>query len=823
MTPPPDRYVEQPSYNDLSKPSMQFECTPDGYCKALVGNSQTSMENNTHQNVYLPFIDSKSNFIPSEPNVATVAFVFDERSSDETMVKKAVTEQLDIETAVKTRVKNDSGDSGMSVTFAKEIFDTSETDVKSRINENVDEKNSNSARSKEVSDYVSAENTSDPSGITPGNVSFQNVSSLSTLGGSENRAFVTDSSTGSKTSSDLNTTPDYVRAQAEQDKLNTQSSSGFDQTMTFPNSQNTVTDIDNALSHFPENYVQNCQNAEERGSNFLDKSVPLLTVIPTPACMGELVSQNESNPNDKANHVAPKKLVLTPTLVTKENSKIENVNESLPHLELNSLLSHISKTSVNNTDDITEDDAVQDISDFGSNLDEDSVQFNEGQHIPDNVKVSDEQNLSDYVQTTDAPHITDNISSKENFTNQQMTDQPHLADYVQTTDQPSITDYSFHMSEKQNVQAQNISDSEIVDSFTSLSTESSLTLPSFTSDQTDALSPYNVSNISDQENIIPTINPVGNSDPSCSDPSCSDSVSVSLGGYVSEAFASQELQPTNIVDHSTSFDSYSSAEISSFPTSSASPPVSSSGYVSLPDALQAQTSSVASSDISMCSMDNSNSLNQFQNPVYHPEPHENTSVKDNNIPIFSNGYVSYPDAVKILNAPLVTTNHITENIDSIPVAPAQDPSGYVSTTDIPSITSTVAIDSSIVGPHTSRETCSTGGQPSRENPPTNHPLDSFGNKSNNTSGCQVPNIDGYVEHKFIAKGNLNGTVLFCKKDSPANVLMEMAKQVNDGDDQVTDNTSDLASLEDEDTMTDDFTHEGGFSGYVSSEFAMERL
>ena len=109
-----------------------------------------------------------------------------------------------------------------------------------------------------------------------------------------------------------------------------------------------------------------------------------------------------------------------------------------------------------------------------------------------------------------------------------------------------------------------------------------------------------------------------------------------------------------------------------FPTSSASPPVS----VSLPDALQAETSSVASSDISMCSMDDRKSLNQFQNPVYHPEPNENSSLK--------NFYTHL----------LVTTSHIPIRNDSALVVAVQCSSGYVFSTNICSNSSVVPLEDS---------------------------------------------------------------------------------------------------------------------------------
>lgn len=211
---------------------------------------------------------------------------------------KDTTVVVDNEPTGKTRVKNESGDSGMSENLAKGILGTPEADVKNSLHENIDEMNSDKISINEISGFVSAENDSEPSTNVPGNMFLQDQYYMPASGSTENRALAIDMSTVSKTDSILNATSIFARSQTGQD-------SDFNQTTTSLNSQNTTTNADNVLSHLLRNDVQSSQNAGERGSISKDECVPLLTVIPTPACMSESVSQNESRLNYETNYVMP--------------------------------------------------------------------------------------------------------------------------------------------------------------------------------------------------------------------------------------------------------------------------------------------------------------------------------------------------------------------------------------------------------------------------------------------------------------------------------------------------------------------------------------
>ncbi|XP_060591059.1 uncharacterized protein LOC132746027 isoform X2 [Ruditapes philippinarum] len=762
MTPPADRFVDQPSYNATSKPDCQPQLRPDGYCIATNGTSQASLPI-----LHIPY--TTDILIPQNPIVADVGFVFNERysNSGETFLKDFGPPSMHNETAIKTRVKKESGDSGMSETFAKEIIETSETDVLCKTGENVDKKNSQIESiigSSEVPDYVSVDTASNPSSVIQGN--------MQAFGGQENRAFSTEMHTSSSGSS-----PEYVKAQAAPDSLTSQLSSNSYNALTIPSDT-----IPTVQDHFPENN----QTFVERCSNSFDNTVPLLTVIPCPAGMDKSVSNNGTSPTDETSFPLTSYTTVTgPSLSAEEDDGKDGTDMPLPHVQLDRLLSRLPKPSVEIDDDAMNDVAKMNIPDHGSTV-------NDEQHFEDNAKTSKERNVSDYVQTTDLDCVSPNIGREQNLPYVQTTDQKYFVDCVQ----PSTPDY-YGESARETDQECDISVPDTV-----FRVEPYVTLPSSSTSQISTVTPFNASINSAQENDVSNVNSLRNAGPDSSLPS---------EGYVSSDFANQAFNPTISADSTVSFDNHITQSIAGtgyVPTCSAALTMPSIDNASPPTVLQSQTSAFVIGQIPECSVDNENNVSHLQNLICPP------ALTDNSFVYNPDGYVCHPNSSPDANPSSTVSNNILSRNSPIQYSPSRDSSAYVSSTEIPEIFSKKPQENSETG-----------------NPSSSGSLHSYNDEKNTNiskNNCKGPNTNGYVDLKFISEGHLNEAFSFNDDSSNSNFGMRNMASEDEVEDvvesQIDDFTSDSgrSTLEDENSGRDQM-QQSNFDGYVSSEYAMERL
>jgi hypothetical protein len=293
-------------------------------------------------------------------------------------------------------------------------------------------------------------------------------------------------------------------------------------------------------------------------------------------------------------------------------------------------------------------------------------------------------------------------------------------------------------------------------------------------------------------------------------PDSSFSVSLPSEGYVSAAFANQAFNPTISGDSTVSFDNYITQSIAGtgyVPTCSAALSMPSIGNASLPTVLQSHTSAVDNGQIPECSFDNENNVSHLQNLKCPP------ALTDNNFVYNPDGYICHPNSSPNANPLSTVSNNISRNSPT-QYSPSQESSGYVSSTDIPEIFSKKPQENSETG-----------------NLSSNGSLQSSNDEKNTNiskNNCKGPNTNDYVDLRFISEGHLNEAFSFNDDSSNSNFGMRNMASEDEVEDvvesQIDDFTSDSgrSTLEDKNSGRDQM-QQSNFDGFVSSEYAMERL
>ncbi|XP_053395232.1 uncharacterized protein LOC123524075 isoform X2 [Mercenaria mercenaria] len=354
MTPPACKFKEQPKFVDVSLLNNP-QILPNGYCIAALGKGQRPDTDPGSPSVELDCLHTSLDnlgFIPTEPVVAQVGFVMNGNSAtgSETLVKNVDRDTVLNETVVKTRVKKESGDSGVSDAYSKAALGISEEKMINDNGQDVDENNANSDN--EIPDYVSGDKVINSSFktssiIIPKPLAFSECSfDNSSFSDREN-----DNSTGHVADTSVGSSPDYVKAQSPHDNVNAL----FPPDYITAQSPTISTNIkaDNHQVNLPEHEIQN-KSKEDNESKcdqvLADASFQQLTKIPCPRSMDEsdnssIEEETVSSPT-RADASSPVK----PQSGTSRSDYIKVTNNSTPMIHIPSNSSKSLSQPVNEND-----------------------------------------------------------------------------------------------------------------------------------------------------------------------------------------------------------------------------------------------------------------------------------------------------------------------------------------------------------------------------------------------------------------------------------------------------------------------------------------
>ncbi|XP_053395083.1 homeobox-like protein HDP1 [Mercenaria mercenaria] len=792
MTPPVGKFDEQPKFSDVSG-LKNPRVLPNGYCTATFEKGQSSDTDPGSHAVELGSLHTSldnSGFVLTEPVVAQVGFVMNGNNvtGSETFVKKVDRNIVLDETAVKARVKNDSGDSGVSDAYSKAALGRSEEKKNNDNGQDVDDKNSNSDN--EQPDYVSGDKVINSSFKTSSNTipkplafsecSFGN-SSFSDRENDNTTSHVTDTSFGSS--------PDYVKAQSPHDNVNAFLSPGYitAQSPTISTNINT----DNHQVSLPEQEIQNKSNEDNESNSekiLANASFQPLTNIPCPRSMDE--SHDSSIEEESASSPTHADASSPVKSGTSRSDYIKVTNNSTPMI-----------------------------------------------HIPSNSSksvsqpVNENGQASGYVTTTDMPNISVKCAPQQQAnsgtsyvtlpnTGTPVSERTHGIQVQMSCVNPHQKPDDAHVSVSESQTSKQNSDVSLgyVTSVTSPNT-SHLTQSSLNSSPVS----FTGSNyFSEDPNIkIPT--------------PASDQTNMTLPSV-------HNRMSSNVVTDNHAAGGYTShSAVAQVPVPASSAPVSitSGGYLPHLNPVQGQMSpGVAAAQSAMYSPNVQNHSIAIKSQMFD-------STVANNISSCKGEHeqdLAYPSASKTIDSTSsANSGYVLSENNSVPKSTDQTSSGYETNTDSRATFSSAASDDNDVNPQyrlttaqktdsqlkesytgsdcTGRSLSSESGMvPFINDQPKENIPDSNTNKTNEsqrpnsvpTSERQLPN--GYVDHQFIPRGNYY-------KEQPSVEMRNIEKQ-NDEDDQGSKRGSDsgLSSLENESPETNRKL-QNVQTGYVSCEVA----
>ncbi|XP_045160287.2 uncharacterized protein LOC123525364 isoform X2 [Mercenaria mercenaria] len=782
MTPPVGKFDKQPKFVNVSG-LKNPQVLPNGYCTAEFEKGQSSDIDPGSPAVELGSLHTSLDnlhFVPTEPVVAQVGFVMNGNygTGSETFVKKVDRDTVLNETAVKARVKNDSGDSGVSDAYSKAALGRSGEKMNNDNGQDVDEKNANNDN--EIPDYVSGDKVINssfktssiiiPTTLAFSECSFDN-SSFSDRENDITNSHVSDTCVGSS--------PDYVKAQSPHDNVNALLSPEYITAQSHTVSTNIK--ADNHQVSLPKHKIQNKSNEDNESipeKVFANVSFQPLTNIPCPRSMDESDDSSiEEETVSSPTHADASSAPVKPQSGTSKSDYIKVTNNSTPMI-----------------------------------------------HIPSNSSkslsqpVNEHGQASDYVTTTDMPSMSIKCApqQQENSgtsyvtlpnTGMPVSERTHGIPVQMLCVNPHQKPNDAHVSVSESQTSKQNSDVSLgyVTSVTSLNT-SNLTQSSLNS---SPVSSHTTSNLpSTDSNYF-------SEDPNVKIPTpASDQTNMTLLSVYS-------CMSSNVVNDNHAaggYTSHSAVAQGPVPVSSAPISVTTGGYLPHLNPVQGQMSPGATA---------------AQSAMYSPNVQASCEGERD---------VAYPNASKTVDSTSsANSGYVLSENNPFPKSTEQTSSGYVTNTDSPATFSSVAAESYDVSPQyrhttaqktdsqlkesytgsdcTDQSLSSESGMVAFNNdqPKENIP-DSHTNKTNEsqkpnnvpTSEMQLPN--GYVDHQFIPKGNVY-------KEQPS-VEMRNIENQNNGDDQGSKRGSDfgLSSLENESPETNRKL-KNVQTGYVSCEVA----